>query len=345
MDRIVSRELAIAVVGLGFGANHARVLNDLPGVRLAAVCDPDDARLTQVTFGRDATPYSDYSKMLRKEKLDAVVIAAPEKLHVPLAAAAIEAGCAVLVEKPLAPSVSEASGLVRAAAAAGVPLMAGHIERFNPAVRELRRRVLAGQAGRILHLAARRTAPMRERTQDVNVIHDSALHDIDAMRYVLGREVESAFAMAHSGVRMPFEDSIAGVIRFTAAGEEAEVVGSLEVNWLSPLRIRELTLLGTEGIFVLDYAAQTLEFHAAATRPAGTPRDWSTEPSHLRNPEAQIPIERREQLEFELSAFVDAIRNGKSMPVSGEDALQTLAVADALTESARTGLAVKVSHD
>lgn len=345
MDGIVSPELAIAVVGLGFGANHARVLDSLAGVRLAAVCDPDDVRLKQATEGRKATPYSDYATMLRKEELDAVVIAAPEKLHVPLALAAIEAGCAVLVEKPLAPSAKEASGLLQAASAAGVPLMAGHIERFNPAVRELHQRVQAGQAGRILHLAARRTAPMRERTQDVNVIHDSALHDIDAMRYVLGREVESAFAMAQTGVRMPFEDSIAGVIRFVAAGDEAEVVGSLEVNWLSPLRIRELTLLGTEGIFVLDYAAQTLEFHAAATRPPGTPRDWSTESSDLRNPDAQIPIKRREQLEFELSEFVDAFRNGKPMPVSGEDALQTLAVADALTKSARTGLAVGVSHD
>ncbi len=145
---------------------------------------------------------------------------------------------------------------------------------------------------------------MRERTQDVNVIHDSALHDIDAMRFVLGCEVESAFAMAQSGVRMPFEDSVAGVLRFVGRqAKTAGAVGSLEVNWLSPLRIRELTVLGTEGIFVLDYAAQTLEFHKASTRPAGAPRDWSTEASHLRDPSAQIPIQRREQLAKELAAF------------------------------------------
>ena len=341
----MSGEIAAGVVGLGFGANHARVLSSLPGVRLAAVCDKDESRLQATSGGSEAAPYADFEAMLRDEKLDAVVIAAPEKLHVPFAKAAVAAGCAVLVEKPLATFYGEGVELVREAAAAGVPLMAGHIERFNPAVQELRRRVQAGQAGQVLHLAARRTAPMRERTQDVNVIHDSALHDIDAMRYVLGREVESAFAMAQSGVRMPFEDSVSGVLRFVTEGEDTGAVGSLEVNWLSPLRIRELTVMGTKGIFVLDYAAQTLEFHEASTRPPGATRDWSTEASHLRDPEAQIPIERREQLEHELSAFIDAIRKGTPMPVTGEDALETLAVADALTESARTGRPVKVRRD
>jgi predicted dehydrogenase len=341
MDGRVSSEITVGVVGLGFGANHTRVLSELPSVKLAAVCDKDEHRLAEVAHLRGAHAYDEFEAMLRDGKLDAVVVAAPEKLHVPFAKAALAAGCAVLVEKPLATSYEEALDLLQTPNA-DTKLMAGHIERFNPAVQELRRRVQAGEAGQVLHLAARRTAPMRERRQDVNVIHDSALHDIDAMRFVLGCEVESVFAMAQSGVRMPFEDSVSGVLRFAADGEDTGAIGSLEVNWLSPLRIRELTVLGTKGIFVLDYAAQTLEFHQAATRPAGTPRDWSTESSRLRDPSAQIPIKRREQLWLELSAFVEAVRSKGPMPVTGADALQTLAVADALTESARTGLPVKV---
>ncbi|HLG11660.1 MAG TPA: Gfo/Idh/MocA family oxidoreductase [Dehalococcoidia bacterium] len=341
----MTRELAAGVAGLGFGANHARVLDRLPGVHLAAVCDRDQTRLNAATRGRRATAYDNFETMLREEKLDAVVIAVPEKLHLPFALLAIAAGCAVLVEKPLATSYEEGAKLVHAAAAAGVPLMAGHIERFNPAVQELRRRVYAGQVGEVLHLAARRTAPMRVRTQDVNVVHDSALHDIDAMRYVLGREVESVFAQGQRDVLQPFEDSIAGVMRFAGPDGARGAVGSLEVNWLSPLRIRELTVLGTKGILVLDYAAQTLEFHAASARPSSAARDWSTEASRLRDPSAQIPIERREQLVVELTAFVEAVRDGSPMPVSGEDALQTLAVADALTQSARTGQPVQVRRD
>jgi predicted dehydrogenase len=340
----VNRELVAGVAGLGFGANHARVLHELPGVRLAAVCDLDESRLQTVARERNAAAYGDFEEMLRQEKLDLVVVAVPEKLHAPFALKATQAGCGVLVEKPLATSYEEGAKLVEAASAAGVPLMAGHIERFNPAVRELRRRVQDGQAGEVLHLAARRTAPMRVRTQDVNVVHDSALHDIDAMRYVLGCEVESAYAQGQRDVLQPFEDSIAGVLRFAKDGGGG-AVGSLEVNWLSPLRIRELTVLGTKGIFVLDYAAQTLEFHAAAARPAGAGREWSTEASRLRDPKAQIPIERREQLVAELEAFIGAVRDGAPMPVSGADALQTLAVADALTLSARTGQAVTVRRD
>jgi predicted dehydrogenase len=338
----VKPPLSVAVVGLGFGTNHARVLEQLPGARLAAVCDLDADRARAATSGRSATAYDDFSAMLRTERPDAVVIAVPESLHVPFALQAIDAGCAVLVEKPLAPDYEQGTRLVAAAAKAGVPLMAGHIERFNPAVQELRRRVREGQVGRVLHLAARRTAPMRVRTQDVNVVHDSALHDIDAMRFVLGCEVESVYAQGQRNVLQPFEDSIAGVLRFAGAGGSAGAVGSLEVNWLSPLRIRELTVLGTKGILVLDYAAQTLEFHAAAQRPPGATRDWSFEASKLRDPSAQIPIERQEQLVAELTAFVEAVLGGTPMPVTGEDALRTLAVADALTESARAGQAVKV---
>jgi predicted dehydrogenase len=337
--------LSAGVVGLGFGANHARVLSQLPGVRLSGVCDSDRSRLQAVAGERDTSAYPDIDSLLRHESLDLVVIATPERQHRPLALKAIEAGCAVLVEKPLATSYEEGLELVQAAAAAGVPLMAGHIERFNPAVQELRRRLLDGAVGEVLHLAGRRTAPIRLRAQDVNVVHDSALHDIDAMRYVLGREVESVFAQSQTGVLQPFEDSIAAVLRFAGSVDSRAPVGSLEVNWLSPLRIRELTVLGTKGILVLDYAAQTLEFHAAAPRPSSAARDWSTEASRLRDPRAQIPIEPREQLVQELSAFVEAVRRGAPMPVSGEDALQTLAVADALTLSARSGGPVQVRRD
>jgi predicted dehydrogenase len=341
----VTRELTVAVAGLGFGANHARVLHELQGVRLAAVCDLDQTVLEATGRSYEAATHRDFESMLRSERLDAVVVAVPEKLHLPFGLRAIEAGCAVLVEKPLATSYEDGARLVQAAAAAGVPLMAGHIERFNPAVQELRRRVQAGQAGEVLHLAARRTAPMRVRTQDVNVVHDSALHDIDAMRFVLGREVESVYAQGQRDVLQPFEDSLAGVLRFAGRDGTPGAVASLEVNWLSPLRIRELTVLGTKGILVLDYAAQTLEFHEAVSRPVGAARDWSTEASRLRDPDAQIPVERKEQLVQELAAFVEAVRDGSAMPVSGADALQTLAVADALTQSARTGKPVQVRRD
>jgi predicted dehydrogenase len=192
-----ARELSFGVIGLGFGANHARVLSELPGVRLVAVCDPDKARLETAARSRETASYADHEEMLCKEKLDAVIVAVPAGLHEKVATAAIAAGCAVLVEKPLAPTLTEGMRLVETAAAAGVALMPGHIERFNPAVQELARRVQAGEIGRVLHLTARRMGAIVVRAQDVNVVHDSALHDIDVMRYVLGAKSSVSSPKAH----------------------------------------------------------------------------------------------------------------------------------------------------
>jgi predicted dehydrogenase len=335
----MSEPLSFGVVGLGFGAVHARALSGLDGIRLAAVCDRDEQRLTTVAGTTDATPYSHHETMLRSERLDAVIVAVPARLHADVALAAIEAGAAVLVEKPLAPSWEEGQKLVLAASRAGVPLMAGHIERFNPAVCEVARRVQAGEIGHVLQMSARRMAPIGVRTQDVNIVHDSALHDIDVMRFVLGAEVESAFAAAQTGILHPFEDSISGLLRFTGTSGRPGPIGSLEVNWLSPRRVRDLTVLGEEGLFVLDYTAQTLDFYPpaqSAARQATTPR-WSAPASRPSAAAISIPIEPKEPLAEELAAFVSALRTGREMPVTGADALAALAIADALTRSSRVG--------
>jgi predicted dehydrogenase len=337
------RELAFGVVGLGFGANHARVLNQLPGVRLAAVCDPDETRLEAATSGRDARPYRDHETMLRQEPLDAVVVAVPARLHEPVALAALAAGCAVLVEKPLAPSLAEGVRIVKAATDAGLGLMPGHIERFNPAVQELARRVQAGEIGRVLQLTARRMGAIVVRAQDVNVIHDSAIHDIDIMRYLLGAEVERVFAEARSDLSMPFEDSVTALLRFAPTSAAAGATATLDVNWLAPQRLRDLTVRGTEGLFILDYAAQTLELlpaHAPLQR-AGA-RGWQRSPGG--GEVIHIAVEPREPLLQELRAFAAAVRDGTPLPITAGDGLAALAVCDALTQSARSGQPVAPSQ-
>jgi UDP-N-acetylglucosamine 3-dehydrogenase len=337
----MTRKLAVAVVGLGFGANHARIIRDLEGAELAAVCDPDGRRLAATLEAcHETRGYSDCAIMLLEERLDAVIIATPAGQHEALAMAAIESGIAALVEKPLAPDLATGERLVSAAAAAGVPLMAGHIERFNPALRELARRARAGEAGRLRHIWARRMGPIRQRRQDVNVVHDSAIHDIDAIRCVLGMEPERVYAAAQSGVFVPFEDSISAVLQFAPRDPYLAVFAGLEVNWLSPRRLRDLTILGDKGMFTLDYAAQTLEF-VPASGPLSSPSiGWPA--TQVQEGDAQqIDIEPREQLPEEIGAFLDAVRDAKPMPVSGEDALAALAIADAITESARSGRPVR----
>jgi predicted dehydrogenase len=334
----VSGDLTFGIIGLGFGAVHARVLGEMEGVRLAAVCDSDPQRLATVSRGRTANTYHHYEAMLRDESLDAVVVAVPVRLHEPVAMAVIEAGKALLVEKPLAGSLEEGRRIVEAAARRGVVLTAGHIERFNPAVQELARRLQQGEAGRVLQVTARRLGPFATRTRDVSVVHDLALHDVDVVLHLLGRDVAQVYAQTQPGVRTDSDDTVAGVLRF---GDGP--IGVLEVNWLTPRKVRELTVLGERGLFVLDYLAQTLEFYESEpSEAAGIGSGWQTLATLRGGAGAavRIPIEPREPLERELSAFVTALRDGTPPPVSADDALAALAVCDALTESARTGLAV-----
>jgi predicted dehydrogenase len=341
-----AREIAVAVIGLGFGRNHARVLHELPGVRLAALCDRDDERLAAAAGGREVPSYTDHREMLRRERLDAVIVAVPTRLHAAIAGDAIASGCAVMVEKPIASSLEEGRRLVAQAEAAGVPLMHGHIERFNPAVQELKRRLDAGEAGRVIQVTSRRLAYFvdRPRDFDVGVIHDLAFHDIDVMRLLTGAEVERLYAETLTNIRTPFDDALDGTLRFRGAGPDGGVIGTLEVNRLSARVVRELSVLGSGGEFVLDYRAQSLEFRPAQSlRTNATPlQEHSIVRLQGDGPSAPVAIEveHHEPLLAELSAFVEAVRNSTPMPVSNRDALATLEIADALVESGRSGRAV-----
>jgi predicted dehydrogenase len=213
--------------------------------------------------------------------------------------------------------------------------MAGHIERFNPAVQEAARRVQQGEVGRVLQITARRAGALRVPPRDLNVVHDSAIHDIDTARLIAGTEVAEAYAAAVSGVVTTLENAIAGVLRFEASDGPGPIA-TLEVNWLSPRRLRDLVVLGEQGLLVLDYAAQTLDFYRTPEQRTGPVRDWADSRSARGPGGTRIDVEPREQLVAELEAFVAALRSGGPLPVSARDALAALAVADALTESARS---------
>jgi predicted dehydrogenase len=328
--------IAVGVAGLGFGANHARVLSELPHARLAAICDGDGERLAAAVPGRNVARYADVDTMLAGERLDALMIALPASRHAQAALRAIEAGCAVLIEKPMATTRAEGESLAATARDAGVPIMAGHIERFNPALIELRHRVRAGEIGRVVQITARRMGAIRHPPRDVNVIHDSAIHDIDAMRWLLGAEVTQVYASARSSLNMPVEDSVTAILQFEGAGSQPGPMASLEVSWLSARRVRDLAVVGETGMFVLRYASQSLEHYKTPPR-SGPLQGWALASTPEEGAAVVVPVEAREQLVLELEAFVEAVRTGSAMPVTVDDGLAALAVADALTLSARTG--------
>jgi UDP-N-acetylglucosamine 3-dehydrogenase len=333
--------LRVGVVGLGMmGRNHLRVWESgVEGVELVAVADPDPAALARATTGRSVRGYDDPIRMFSEERLDLVSVVAPTSLHLPVSIAALRSGANVLVEKPIAATREEALAMIDAAEVAGRMLTVGHIERFNPAVRELRRRLADAELGRIFQIAATRLGPFPARIRDVGVVVDLAPHDIDVMRFLMGSEPVRLYGEAARQIHTEHEDLFTGIMAF-----ENGVIGLLDINWLTPTKRRTLTVTGERGMYVVDYITQDLVFYA---NPAA-PEAWVNPGADRATPVATVSegevtrrvINRREPLAVELDEFARAVRDGGPPPVDPRDAMVALLLARKMVESAATGQVV-----
>jgi UDP-N-acetylglucosamine 3-dehydrogenase len=291
----------------------------------------------RATSGRRARGFDSVERMLAEEELDLVSIVAPTRLHRPVALAALRAGVHVLVEKPIAATRDEALEMIDAADAAGRLLTVGHIERFNPAIRELHRRLRAGELGRIFQVHATRLGPFPARIRDVGVVIDLAPHDLDIMRYLVGSEPIRIYAEAERRIHTEHEDLFVGTMKFANG-----VVGLLDINWLTPTKRRTLTVAGERGMYVADYIAQDLVFYANHDAPE-TWIDRGTGGPIMSVAEGEMvrrTIQRREPLAVELSEFAAAVRDGGPPPVDPHDAMVALLLARKMVESAELGQAI-----
>jgi predicted dehydrogenase len=338
------RVLSAGVIGLGaMGINHARVYSEMEGVELVAAVDPSPERrrlAARPPLVSSLRTYADYREMLACERLDLVSVAVPTGLHREVALACLERRVATLIEKPIAADLEEGRAILGAAEETGTPLMVGHVERFNPAMRELKRRLDGGELGRVFLARAERVGPFPQRTRDVGVVQDLATHDIDIMRFLLASDVERVYAETEAGLRTEHEDLLSAVMRFRNG-----VVGLLEVNWLTPTKVRRLTLVGERGMFVADYLTQELLFYEresaeAVCLPGQGP--GLAAPTGGEAAMTRIPVEKQEPLRAELEAFVGSVARGLPSPVPPGDALAAVEVAVRLVESGRTGRVVQV---
>lgn len=329
--------VSFAVVGAGsMGRNHARVLQSMPGVELAALVEPSEAIGREVARLHGGTPYTSLEAMLDAGKPDAAIVAVPTQAHFATARALLERGVHVLVEKPIAATEEEGRALTQLASELGRVLAVGHVERFNPAVIALKQHLAAGELGRVFQVRATRIGPFPARIRDVGVALDLATHDIDVMCWLLGADVVRVFAEARREVHTSNEDLVSALLRFSD-----DVVGTLEVNWLTPTKIREVTVTGERGMFRVDYLTQDLSFFQNAAAPL--PSSWPAM-SVLRGVSegamTRFQLPKKEPLRAELEAFVAAVGGDRSGIVQGDEGVRALRVARALTESARIERAV-----
>jgi UDP-N-acetylglucosamine 3-dehydrogenase len=333
------RPLRAGVVGLGMmGRNHVRVWDEaIPDVELVAVTDPDPAAVQRATAGRRARGYADLDRMLDEEDLDLVSIVAPTSLHLPVTLAALRAGVNVLVEKPIAATREEAVEMIDAAKTARLVLSVGHIERFNPAIRELKRRLDAGELGRIFQINAQRLGPFPARIRDVGVVVDLGPHDLDIIRYLVGDDPIRIYAETERRIHTEHEDLFNGIMKFGNG-----VVGVVDINWLTPTKKRQLTVTGERGMYVADYLTQDLVFYANPDAPdtwvsRGAPGPRGQVTSVSEGEMVRRTVRREEPLVVELAEFARAVRDGGPAPVDPHDAMVALLLARKMVESGLTG--------
>jgi predicted dehydrogenase len=297
--------LRVGVVGVGvMGSNHARVLSEMAGVELVAVADPDRKQREFVSRALGCTAVTDLDALLRCGA-DAVIIAAPTHVHQDLALRCIARGVDVLVEKPIASTVEEGRAIVAAARRAGITLMVGHVERFNPAVESIKRAIKDED---ILSIAITRVGPFPPRMSNVGVVIDLAVHDIDLIRWFTDSEIVEIQPQLSSAVA---EREDIALLQFrTASG----VLAHINTNWLTPFKARNIHIATRDKYLIGDLL--TLQ----VTECFGFQPDGSYSMRHL-------SVGYAEPLRAELVAFVDAIRRGATPAVTGEEGVASLEIA------------------
>lgn len=321
--------LKAAVIGVGsMGRNHARVYKELAGVELVAVADGHEPTAKSIGERFGAPAYQNFEKMLDEAKPDLVTIAAPTIHHHAIALETIARGVHLLIEKPIASTVEQGEEIVRAAERQGVVVAVGHIERFNPVVMELRRRMSEGMAGRIYQMSAQRLSPYPARIRDAGVVIDLASHDIDLMRHLERSPIVRLYGETLQSINSDREDLFHGMLRF-----QNGTLGALDVNWMTPKKVRRLTVTGARGFFDCDLLSQELFFFENEAAPS----QWD-QLSMLRGVAEGnilgIRIARHEPLAAELGDFSAAVADRRSPTVSGADGLESLKVALAFVDAA-----------
>jgi len=285
------KKINVAVIGCGsWGRNHIRVYNDLGNASITA--EPE--------------------KVFERDDVEAISICTPTVTHADLAMQAIEAGKHVLVEKPMTNTTDEAKELINAAKRQGVYLTVGFVERFNPAVSEAMNIISKGEIGEVILAHTRRVSRRPPRIGDVGVIKDLAIHDIDIVNQLFKSKARNVFASAGS-IAHDFEDYANIIVCF-----DNNRSAFIETNWLTPRKVRTLTITGTEGLINVEYITQQIivENNERLYQPF---------------------LNYGEPLLRELDSFVNSILNDESPEVSGEDGLRALEISEAAIQSAKSG--------
>lgn len=319
-----------AVIGLGMiGRHHARLLQGAARVDFLGAVDPggDPHR----ALHDPGTRVDTVAELLDRGPLDFAIVAVPTGQHLPVARELIEAGVSVLIEKPLAPTVQESEEIVALCEHHGVAGAVGHVERFNEAPRELRRRLQEGQLGRLFTFATTRSGPFPSRIADVGVVMDLATHDIDLVSWLSDSRIESVAAQTGHLSGGEHEDLV-----FITGRLESGAAVNLIVDRVSPTKIRRTRVLGEGGMLEADTLSGDLYFYENAQ----VRIDWQATQQFRGVSEGNVvryALPRDEPLRVELETFLDLLEGRQADVVTLAQGVEIVRVAEAVLQSARSG--------
>ena len=308
--RTPSQPVRVGVIGAGqMGANHLRIYSGLKGVALVGVVDADAERARAAAALHGCRVFASAQEMAGE--IDAATIAVPSSRHGDVAGPLLEQGVHCLVEKPLATTEAECEALIRAAGASGAVLLVGHVERFNPVVRQLGE-ILRGN---VVHaIDVRRMSALSARITDVDVVADLMVHDIDVVLSLLGTDVTDVFARGVGGEGC---DYVTATLMFAGGG-----MATLTASRITHNKIRELNVTADIGYVTANYLNQELLIHSQARTSGSAGEGAGSYVLDLAIERVQIRPE--EPLDVEIRHFVDAVQNATPPIVSGQDALNAM---------------------
>jgi UDP-N-acetylglucosamine 3-dehydrogenase len=312
-------KLGVAVIGTGFwGKNHARNYKELENTNLVAICDVNPERAKAIAEQYGVKAYTDSSVMLKDPEVQAVSVCTWSIKLAEEALKCLNAGKHVLVEKPMATDTRQAQTLIDTAKANDLHLTVGFLMRFIPGLQQIRQAVETKKIGELVSATAKRVTQWPERIGDVGVVKDTAIHDIDVMRFISGEDPVAVYAKMGSMRHRQFEDYAQIMLTY-----ESGKTAFIESNWLTPYKIRSLNLTGSEAIMRLDYNSQEL---------------WIENAKESLQP--RLPFE--EPLKAELKHFAECITEKKKPMITGEDGFKALQIALASMESSAKNTVVKL---
>ena len=305
--------MRVAVIGVGaVGQHHARILAELPDADLAAVVDRDPERARAIAALHGVPALTDPGDLPRD--LEAVSVAVPTSAHAAVVEACLARGLAVLVEKPMAATLEEASAMAAAAERAGRPLLVGHTERFNPAVRAAAPRVRDPR-----FIEAHRLGAFSSRSTDIDVVLDLMIHDLDVILGLVGSEVAAIDAVGVNALTDKVDIANAR-IRF-----ESGCVANVTASRISTDKVRKLRIFQPDSYISLDYAHREAQITSLQPGPEGHPRIVRE----------AMAVADEEPLQAELRAFLARVRGEDAPGVTARDGLRALQTALRIVEQIR----------